>query len=203
MKDSASFAHKLHTEWFDQFKMNDIVSNILSELDEQQGPQEVVRAHLKWFNGPKGFGFVVPDGEDIDAFLHITTLQRAGITMIGEGADIMCAITRGPKGAMVTEVTQILNFGTLNPERPSTPFVIRSDNTANTQLTQMKGVVKWFKADKGFGFVVPEDQGKDVFVHRACLEKCGLSTLEAGQQLSMTIRTVQKGREAVEIFLVS
>ena len=63
-----------------------------------------VKTRLKWFNNPKGFGFVCPEDEELDAFLHITTLQRAGVSALGDGASLLCIIERGPKGAQVREV---------------------------------------------------------------------------------------------------
>ena len=46
------------------------------------------------------------------------------------------------------------------------------------------GTVKFFNATKGFGFIAPDDGGKDVFVHISAVERAGLSTLREGQKVS-------------------
>ena len=46
------------------------------------------------------------------------------------------------------------------------------------------GTVKWFNPAKGFGFIQPEDGGKDVFVHVSAVEKAGMGTLNEGQRIS-------------------
>ena len=49
------------------------------------------------------------------------------------------------------------------------------------------GTVKWFNSQKGFGFIQPEDGGKDVFVHVSAVERAGLPTLNEGQRVSFDI----------------
>ena len=66
---------------------------------------------------------------------------------------------------------------------------------------ELTGTVKWFKADKGFGFVAPDDGGKDVFVHKSVVSRLGLAQLESGQRLKMKVHTASKGREATSIEL--
>jgi CspA family cold shock protein len=61
---------------------------------------------------------------------------------------------------------------------------------------EMSGTVKWFKPDKGFGFVTADDASKDVFVHKSVLRRCGLLQLEAGQRVQMRVQDASKGREA-------
>jgi CspA family cold shock protein len=46
------------------------------------------------------------------------------------------------------------------------------------------GTVKWFNAQKGYGFIQPDDGGKDVFVHISAVERAGMSNLNEGQKLS-------------------
>ena len=82
--------------------------------DIQASDVESVNAKLKWFNMPKGFGFVVPEGTQDDAFIHITTLQKAGLQSIGEGAEISCNIIRGQKGSQVTEIVEVLDAGVVS-----------------------------------------------------------------------------------------
>jgi cold shock protein len=49
------------------------------------------------------------------------------------------------------------------------------------------GIVKWFNGQKGFGFIQPEDGGKDVFVHISAVERAGMGTLNEGQKVSYDI----------------
>jgi cold shock protein len=62
--------------------------------------------------------------------------------------------------------------------------------------------VKWFNADKGFGFAVAEDGEKDVFIHISVVEKAGVRTLAEGQRVSMQVVKTQKGREAISLALM-
>lgn len=59
----------------------------------------------------------------------------------------------------------------------------------------MQGTVKWFSADKSFGFIAPDGGGKDCFVHISAVEKAGLQTLREGQKLSYDV-VVERGKNA-------
>ena len=64
----------------------------------------------------------------------------------------------------------------------------------------LKGTVKWFNADKGFGFVTPEDGGKDLFVHHSEIQNGGgFRTLEDGQAVEFEIGEGQKGPCATNV----
>jgi cold shock protein len=54
------------------------------------------------------------------------------------------------------------------------------------------GTVKWFNGQKGYGFIQPDDGGKDVFVHISAVERAGLSHLNGGQKVSFEIRADPK-----------
>ncbi|PHZ85272.1 cold-shock protein [Paremcibacter congregatus] len=57
------------------------------------------------------------------------------------------------------------------------------------------GTVKWFNANKGYGFIAPDEGGKDVFVHITALEKAGVHQLNDGQKVSYDIAE-NRGKEA-------
>jgi CspA family cold shock protein len=50
------------------------------------------------------------------------------------------------------------------------------------------GTVKWFNAQKGFGFIQPDDGGKDVFVHISAVERAGIGSLNEGQKVSYDVQ---------------
>jgi cold shock protein len=56
------------------------------------------------------------------------------------------------------------------------------------------GKVKFFNTQKGFGFIQPEDGGKDAFVHVSALEKIGLSSLAQDQRVTYELETDQRGK---------
>jgi len=58
------------------------------------------------------------------------------------------------------------------------------------------GTVKWFNATKGFGFIEPENGGKDVFVHITAVQAAGLPGLDDGQKVTYEIEAGRDGRES-------
>ena len=65
----------------------------------------------------------------------------------------------------------------------------------------MNGTVKWFNAEKGFGFITTEE-GNDVFAHYSQIRKDGFKTLEEGQQVEFNVVEGQKGLQAEEITVI-
>jgi CspA family cold shock protein len=61
------------------------------------------------------------------------------------------------------------------------------------------GTVKFFNSSKGFGFIAPEDGGKDVFVHSSAVEMSGMRVLAEGQRVSFEIQADVKGPKAVNL----
>jgi CspA family cold shock protein len=64
------------------------------------------------------------------------------------------------------------------------------------------GTVKWFNAEKGFGFITPDDGGPDVFAHYSALNASGFRTLEEGAKVSFDVTQGPKGPQAANVTVV-
>ena len=62
-----------------------------------------------------------------------------------------------------------------------------------------EGVVKWFSADKGYGFITPDDGGKDLFVHFNAIQGDGFRSLDEGQRVSYEATEGPKGPQATSV----
>ncbi|MGI9539186.1 MAG: cold-shock protein [Miltoncostaeaceae bacterium] len=62
-----------------------------------------------------------------------------------------------------------------------------------------EGVVKWSSSEKGFGFITPDDGGKDVFVHFSAIAGSGFRNLEEVQRVSFDVQDGQKGPQAAQV----
>jgi cold shock protein len=164
-----------------------------------------VDAIVKWFNSTKGFGFVeLADGSG-DAFLHAAILEAAGRATVDPDSKLSVQVGVGKKGRQVTAVLAVDASTGAAPRanaRPSARASSSRERPDPATATSIEGTVKWFNADKGFGFVACEDGEKDVFVHASIVERAGLRGLDEGQRLAMKVVKTQKGREAISFTLI-
>ena len=166
-----------------------------------------VRATVKWFNTEKGYGFAALADGSGDVFLHANALQAAGCQAVNPGATLTVRIGQGQKGRQIDQVLSV-DESTAEQSAPrlSQPARPRGPATPRRQVdlssaVEVKGVVKWYNPEKGFGFITPEGGGKDVFVHATVLERAGMSSLQEGQFVRLGVVQGAKGPEAGSISL--
>jgi CspA family cold shock protein len=174
-------------------------------FEEPSGPP--VSAVVKWFKSEKGFGFVELSDGSGDAFLHATVLGRNGITEVQPGDTLEVRVAAGQRGPQVTEVVSVdtSTGGAPRPPRPGGSGGFRppggGDRPPLEVTSQEAGTVKWYNSLKGFGFIVRDGGGKDVFIHASALQRAGLAGLNEGQRVVVDIAEGRKGPEAAAIRL--
>ena len=124
-------------------------------------PAQVVgtgKGTVKFFNGQKGFGFIAQESGGEDVFVHISAVERAGLSGLAEGQELeFNLVDRG--GKVSAQDLQVVGEVIAVQERDSAP--------PQRELTgeKAKGTVKFFNSMKGFGFLVRDDGQPDAFVH--------------------------------------
>jgi CspA family cold shock protein len=155
-----------------------------------------VEAKVKWFNAAKGFGFVTLSDGSPDAFLPMAVLRRAGYEDVREGASISCEVGTGAKGPLVVTVLNLDNS-------TAAPAGMGGVSRAAARPAQtLEGAVKWFEADKGYGFIAPDGGGKDIFIHVTALRRSGVNQVGPGQRVRVDVVDGRKGLEADKVTLI-
>jgi CspA family cold shock protein len=153
-----------------------------------------LRGKVKWFNAVKGYGFLALDGDDTDAFLHVTTLRQSGHEDLKPGSTVVCAGVRGPKGWQVMKVLDV-DQSTAVIAAPK-PIALPEGVAVGDYVSAL---VKWYNNERGYGFVTREAAEGDVFVHAAVLRRHGMEQLTPGQKVLVRVAEGQKGLQVIEI----
>jgi CspA family cold shock protein len=154
---------------------------------------------VKWFSPEKGFGFVaLPDGSG-DAFLHGSVLARSGISAVEPGETLEVRVGPGHEGPHVSEVLSLYSSTAIPSASRRSSAQATTSNGSSVEVT---GTVKWFNADRGYGFITTNGGGEDVFVHVSVLERSGIEGLSEGQTVVLDVVEGRKGLEAARVRLI-
>jgi CspA family cold shock protein len=173
-------------------------------------PPQVVgegKGVVKFFNGQKGFGFIVRDDGGEDVFVHISAVEQAGLTGLAEGQPL--GFTLVDRGGRIS-ATDLKIEGDPLPVQERAPREPRPGGAGGfgdrggggggpqRQLTGEKasGTVKFFNAMKGFGFISRDDGQPDAFVHISAVERAGLPTLNEGDRVEFELEVDRRGKTA-------
>ena len=119
----------------------------------------------------------------------------------------MCDLADGQKGAQVSTIHSVEAGSAPAPRgnRPATGSRYPRQSVSGyddygygskpSSGGTVEGTVKWFNPDKGFGFIQPQDGGKDVFVHITAVQAAGLQTLNENQKVTYEVVT-ERGKQA-------
>jgi CspA family cold shock protein len=145
---------------------------------------------VKFFNSAKGFGFIAPENGGADIFVHVSAVERSGLSGLNEGDQVNYEIEAdrrsGKPSAIDLQVTGSSPTPRAPRPAPTRGFERRGDGRppVRESVGAGSGVVKWFNPTKGFGFIQPSGGGADVFVHISAVERAGLSSLNEGQSVA-------------------
>ncbi|MDE2595776.1 MAG: cold-shock protein [Sphingomonadales bacterium] len=152
-------------------------------------PAQVVgqgKGVVKFFNSQKGFGFIQREDGGEDVFVHISSVERAGLEGLAEGQQLeFTLVDRGGK----ISASDLSVVGDVIP-------VAKREVAPQRQLTgeRATGTVKFFNSMKGFGFITRDDGQPDAFVHISAVERSGMSNLNEGDRLEFDIEVDRRGK---------
>ncbi len=163
-----------------------------------------VRALVKWYDPVKGYGFLEPEDGSADLFCHLTAVHEAGHDTLPQGAAVACSIVQGDRGPQVSRIISveppIVGPGPAGRDRSfDLPYPVPQADGPRPADMKLSGAVKFFDPARGFGFVVPDEGGREVFVHSTVLFRSGMTDLAPGQRVFVQAEIVPRGLQATRI----
>lgn len=158
---------------------------------------------VTWYDAGKGFGFVTPDAGEQDIFVHARTLT-GGITELAEGDRVSYRLSEGEKGPQAQGVRLVGGSGHRGgrgaPSRGDRPSHGGQDRSSRPSQRGGQGVVARYDADRGFGFITPDDGGPDLFVHVSVVRDG--EALYEGDRVRYQVRQSDRGPQADRVDLI-
>jgi CspA family cold shock protein len=175
------------------------VSLQLAEPQLEEPSAQPVLGKIKWYSAEKRYGFIeLLDGSG-DVFLHASSLRGINISALQPGATLEFRVASGQRGPQVTEILS-LDASTATPPRPPRKnFRPRPEQQLAQASVETMGTVKWYNPAKGFGFIIMDSGGGEIFVHASALERAGITGLNEGQRVFVSVAEGRKGPEAASI----
>lgn len=163
--------------------------------DEKERDLERVEADVKWYNPLKGYGFLTHEGSSEDILLHFSALDLAKCAYVKEGDKVVCDIAPGKQGLYVVRVIDV-KITSPEPRDLFTFYNSQALPETPQNLEILKGAVKWYNPDKGFGFVIPDEGTQDIFIHFSIVRQTGARSLQPGTRVLMKVSHSERGPEA-------
>ena len=171
----------------------------LKEISAEAGQETYnIVGRVKWFNAVKGYGFITPDGQPGDVFVHHSALRQAGHEVVEQGTTITCEAVRGPKGLQAVRVMSV-DVSTSLPVEERDTRTPDDFPSVEAEGDFFDATTKWFNVEKGYGFVTRGEGTADVFVHIKALRPVGIEELLPGQSLRVRVGNGPKGPQVAEI----
>jgi cold shock protein len=139
----------------------------------------VPQGTVRWFDPERGFGFLAPEDESADLFVHASEIVGDGRTkLLREGQAVEFEIGEGERGPQALRVR------------------VTGEVAAGTALGVL-GTMAWYEPGKGYGFATPDGGGAEVFVHSSAIVTGGV--VSEGQRVAFLITEGERGPQAAHL----